>query len=99
MCGGDYCFDRTSSSDYPSRLSPGEPERYETIPGGDTRYQQATPTYWPNFGPDYDLQIGNGNGPPGTNGHCNQGGTYRGSPNVACGGNNWGHTDLEVWFI
>ena len=40
------------------------------------------------------------NGPPGYYGYCNQGNTYRGSPNAACGGHgNWGQTDLEVWFI
>jgi hypothetical protein len=34
----------------------------------------------------------------GTNGYCDQGTTYRGSRNAACGGHsNWAHTDLEVW--
>ena len=98
-CHSTYCVDHTSSSDYLYRLSPGEPERYETIPGGDTRYQVAKPTYWPTFGDGSDLFIGY-NGPPGTDGYCDQGQTYRGSPNAACGGErNWGHTDLEVWFI
>eukprot|EP01045_Picozoa_sp_COSAG04_P041312 COSAG04_NODE_12499_length_650_cov_0.346642_1_plen_102_part_10 len=65
------CFDHASSSDYLYRLSPGEPERYETIPGGDTdyMYQKAGPTYWPSFGGGVDLTIGY-NGPPGTNGYC-----------------------------
>ena len=96
----DYCYDRTSSSDYLYRLSPGEPERYEPIPGGVTVYQHADPTYWPEFGYGNDLYIG-GNGPPGgAGGMCYQGYTYRGSTNAACGGDsNWGHTDLEVWFI
>ena len=40
-CGSAYCYDRASSSDYLYRLSPGEPERYEVIPGGDAEYQQA----------------------------------------------------------
>ena len=97
--GSDGCYDQTSSSDYLYRLSPGEPERYEPIPGDNTRYQLATPTYWPHFGYGGDLEIGY-DGPPGTNGHCDQGVTYRGSPNAACGAQyNWGHTDLEVWFI
>ena len=106
----DWCYGETASSDYLYRLSPGEPERYEPIPGGDTRYQYAHPIGWPTFGSGYDLRIGY-NGPPGTNGYCDQGGTYRGSPNAACGGGwdgngkpceglgCWGHTDLEVWFI
>jgi hypothetical protein len=101
-CPGGFlgCTDHTSSSDYLYRLSPGEPERYETIPGGDTRYQRIDPTLWPVFGFSGDLTIGYGNGPPGPGGWCNQGHTYRGSPNAACGGDgNWGHTDLEVWFI
>ena len=92
------CYDRTSSSDYLYRLSPGEPERYEPIPGGRTWYQIVGPTRWPWFGSGYDLFIGYNNGPPGANGYCDQGATYRGSPNAACGGKyNWGHTDLEVW--
>jgi hypothetical protein len=102
-CNSDACYDLTSSNDYLYRLSPGEPERYETIPGGDTHYQWADPTAWPTFGGGneigYDLCTGY-NGPPGTLGYCNQGTTYRGSWNAACGGHaNWSHTDLEVWFI
>ena len=104
-CGSSDCEDYTSSSDYLYRLSPGEPERYETIPGGDTHYQETRPTYWPTFGyytgNGIDLTIGYNNGPPGgTDGYCDQGATYRGSTNAACGGyGNWGHTDLEVWFV
>ena len=91
-CGSD-CTDRTASSDYLYRLSPGDPERYEPT-GDDTYYQSASPTYWPIFGA---LAIGF-NGPPGTNGYCSQGTTSRGSNNEACGGTgNWDHTDLEVW--
>eukprot|EP01046_Picozoa_sp_COSAG06_P040517 COSAG06_NODE_4913_length_3867_cov_7.033439_3_plen_170_part_00 len=99
------CIDRTASSDYLYRLSPGDPERYEPT-GDDTWYQRAAPTFWPTFGYGTDLSIGEnngygngyGNGPPGTNSQCFQGVTYRGSTNEACGGaNNWGHTDLEVW--
>ena len=101
-CASSNCDDETSSSDYLYRLSPGEPERYEPIPGGDTTYQYAKPVYWPAFGTGGgDLAIGNNNGPPGgTRACCQQGSTYRGSPNAACGGyGNWGHTDLEAWFI
>ena len=96
--GSDGCDDHASSSNYLYRLSPGEPERYEPIPGGPAYYQDAYPNWWPQFGGN-DLAIGANDGPPGTNGFCDQGSTYRGSPNAACGGNygNWGHTDLEVW--
>jgi hypothetical protein len=98
-CRSDFCYDQTSSSDYIYRLSPGEPERYEPIPGGDDAYQHADPSYWPIFGNGNDLTIGF-NGPPGLYGHCDQGTTYRGSPNEACGGDrNWDHTDLEVWKL
>ena len=116
-CTSAYCFDRTSSSDYLYRLSPGEPERYETIPGGQRWYQVVNPSWWPRFGGESgygDLEISREqNGPPGIHGYCDQGHTYRGSPNAACGGGwdydgngkpceglgCWGHTDLEVWFI
>ena len=102
-CSSYNCRDHTSSSDYLYRLSPGEPERYEPIPGGDADYQYAAPSFWPNFG-YVELNIGWNDGPPGTGGCCDQGHTYRGSANAACGGDSnyigtWGHTDLEVWFI
>jgi hypothetical protein len=91
--------DQFASGDYIYRLSPGEPERYEPIPGRGTEYQNVAPVYWPFFGNGGgDLVIGY-TGPPGTHGRCTQGPTYRGSPNAACGGGmgTWGHTDLEVW--
>ena len=92
------CYDRTASSNYLYRLSPGEPEHYETIPQGGTEYQAVRPTWWQHFGNGVDLKIGD-NGPPGTSSSCPQeGSTYCGWDNAACGGNhNWGHTDLEVW--
>ena len=99
-CDSYFCYDHASSSDYLYRLSPGEPERYEPIPGGNTEYQWAWPTSWPTFGNGHDLTIGYDNSPPGTTGYCYQGTTYRGSHDAACGGRfNWGQTDLEVWFI
>jgi hypothetical protein len=64
-----------------------------------TWYQYAGPSEWPSWGHGYDLNMGNGNGPPGVNGYCDQGDTYAGSPNEACGGKwNWGPTDLKVWI-
>ena len=115
-CGSSYCYDTKASSDYLYRLSPGDPERYQPtgappVPGHSTYYQQVSPTAWPQFGNGQidgyyinDLCIGYG-GPPGTNGYCDQGQTYRGKPNAACGTGNsrgrqgtWGHTDVEVWY-
>jgi hypothetical protein len=94
-----YCTDRTASSDYLYRLSPGD-ERYEPT-GDNTYYQTAAPTQWPAFGGlhiGYQSYPGAYGGPPGANGACYQGNTYRGSTNEACGSaGNWGHTDLEVW--
>ena len=97
------CWDRTASSNYIYRLSPGDPERYEPT-GGNANYQMASP-YWPSFGStgsgvfwQGDLEFGGLGSEEG--GNCDhQGTTYRGSPNAACGNNHWGHTDLEVWGL
>ena len=91
-----WCFDRTSSSDYLYRLGPGEPERY--VPTGRDNYFQTSSMYWPAFGSNGgdELSIFGGGTVPESK--CNQGSTYDGIPNAACGGdNNWGRTDLEVW--
>ena len=104
--GTGYCYDRSASSDFLFRLQPGEPERFLPKGGtgyGATVYQTVDPSWWrwggDGFAEGNDLVMGH-DGPPGTDGYCDQGHTYRGSPNAACGGsNNWGHTDLEVWFI
>ena len=112
-CPGSYCVQktRTASDGFIFRLSPGAPERVLRIAGGNLFYQYARPDRWPAWGSGADLQIGWG-GPPGTHGHCNQGGTYLGGPNGVCGGyNNWGpganggaganaegRTDIEVWY-
>ena len=47
-----------------------------------------------------DLAIGWTSGAPGgSDGFCNQGGTYRGTRGEICGGRgNWGATDVEVWY-
>ena len=35
----------------------------------------------------------------GADGYCDQGATYAGAPNAACGGHlNWGATEMEVWY-
>ena len=103
-CGSGCCIDRSASSNFLFRLQPGEPERF--LPKGGTsddatRYQRVSQSDWPEWGWG-DLVMGNmgRNGPPGTSGFCDQGTTYAGRPNEACGGNrNWGPTDVEVWFL
>ena len=75
-----------------------EPERFGPT-GTDTYYQAVVPSYWSAWGGGDDLHMGQ-DGPPGTNGHCDQGSTYAGSPNQICGGEyNWGETQLEVWRL
>eukprot|EP01045_Picozoa_sp_COSAG04_P011133 COSAG04_NODE_709_length_10902_cov_2.887346_2_plen_127_part_00 len=97
-----YCIDRASSSDWLFGLWPGPPQRFEPT-GANTYYQFAAAVQWPQWGsrsdPAYaDLRIG-GSGAPGEHGACLQGRTYRGTPNEICGGNNnWGATDVEVWY-
>jgi hypothetical protein len=62
-----------------------------------TDFQFAAPSHWPEWGGGGDLRFGHG-GPPGTDATCNQGFTYAGLHNEACGGGyNWGKTELEVW--
>ena len=46
-----------------------------------------------------DLAIGYTPGAPGGEyGYCQQGTTYRGTDGEICGGDNWGATDVEVWY-
>ena len=46
----------------------------------------------------FDLSFGY-HGALGVNGNCDQGTTYEGAPNAACGGRlNWGATEMEVWY-
>ena len=59
---------------------------------------------WPSWGIDYghDLQFGS-SGALGQGAQCDQGRTYAGVPNDACGGYsgarpNWGATEMEVWY-
>ena len=96
---GDVCDDRTSSSDWLFGLWPGPPQRFEPT-GADTLYQSAHPDWWPSWGYGGDLRIGGDSGAPGgSDGSCHQGSTYRGTDGEICGGsNNWGATDVEVWY-
>ena len=98
-----YCYDRASSSDWLFGLWPGPPQRFEPT-GTDTDYQTVRADccpqwgYWGNH--NYgDLIVGTSGAPGGSGGHCGQGDTYRGAPREICGGNNnWGTTDVEVWY-
>ena len=94
------CYDRASSSDWLFGLWPGPPQRFE--PSGASNYhayQWVETESWPRWGLS-DLSIGSTSGAPGgSDGACNQGDTYRGTPNEICGGGgNWGATDVEVWY-
>ena len=95
------CYDRASSSDWLFGLWPGPPQRFEPT-GADTGYQDVGADFWPMWGSGgSDLSIGDSWGAPGagSHGHCNQGNTYRGTEGEVCGGNNnWGTTDVEVWY-
>ena len=93
-----YCYDQTSSSDWLFGLWPGPPQRFEPVCCG-TSYQYVNTDGWPIWGSGIDLEIGYTGAPGGSNGQCNQGGTYRGTDGEICGGNgNWGATDVEVWY-
>ena len=80
-------------------LGPGKPQRFSPN-GKNTNFQRAFS--WPHWGDGNasraDLSMGS-NGPPGTDGHCDQGTTYSGHRNQICGGDRgtWGETQLEVW--
>ena len=93
-----FCIDRASSSDWLFGLWPGPPQRFEPT-GADTGYQRVWADAWPAWGNGFDLAIGQTSGAPGgSDGYC-QGGTYRGTEGEICGGdNNWGATDVEVWY-
>ena len=95
------CADRASSSDWLFGLWPGPPQRFE--PNGFARdkpdYQFVSAGQWPEWGLNADLRIGDSGAPGGSDGRCDQGGTYRGTGGEICGGNyNWGATDVEVWY-
>ena len=104
-CSLDYCFDRHAASDFLFRLQPGEPQRF--LPSGDgVDYHMAARAGadgvgWPQWGGGPDLTMGYNDSPGGWGGWCDQGDTYAGSPNEACGGQppNWGRTEVEAWFL
>ena len=73
--------------------------------GHDTDYQYVREDFWPSWGGD-DLAIGESSGAPGgTEGSCqwgrpsSGGPTFRGRSGEVCGGQqNWGPTEVEVWY-
>ena len=96
-----------ASRDWLFTLGPEESARFaplgaasKPLPSGASSamdFQFSASSHWPEWGGGGDLRFGHG-GPPGTDATCNQGFTYAGSHNEACGGGyNWGKTDLEVW--
>ena len=96
---GDYATE--AAGDFLFRLGPGAgPVAYR--PTGDhTGYQLRGPGYWPIWGGyPYDLGFGySGALGQGNVARCDQGTTYAGEPNDACGGEgNWGATEMEVWY-
>ena len=94
-----WCYDHTSSSDWLFGLWPGPPQRFEPT-GADTDYQNVYADNWPGWGRNLaDLDIGHDGMPGGSYASCDQGGTYRGTLDEICGGlENWGMTDVEVWY-
>ena len=98
-CHGASCDDHTSSSSWLFGLGPGPPQRFEPTGTGAT-YQHVDADWWPKWGANgLDLTIGSSGAPGGEYGACVQGGTYRGTPGEICGGDqNWGATDVEVWY-
>ena len=91
----DYATE--AAGDFLFRLGPGAtPVAYRPT-GKYTYYQYRNPGRWPTWGGG-DLKFG-GSGALGHYARCNQGWTYAGETNDACGGDgNWGATEMEVWY-
>ena len=96
--GNDYATE--AAGDFLFRLGPGAgPVAYRPT-GDSTGYQLRDPAYWPNWGNGWDLVFGRyGALGQGRYAYCDQGYTYAGGTNDACGGHdNWGATEMEVWY-
>ena len=97
---GNNNYATEAAGDFLFRLGPGAgPVAYRPT-GDDTHYQYRYPGWWPRWGYPGDLEFGsNGALGQGTFAQCNQGHTYAGETNDACGGHgNWGATEMEVWY-
>ena len=89
-----------AAGDFLFRLGPGVgPVAYRPT-GKDTYYQRRDPGFWPIWGSGNDLAFGfDGALGQGGYAYCDQGVTYAGESNEACGGKgNWGATEMEVWY-
>jgi hypothetical protein len=101
-------WDTTATGDFLFRLGPGDAAAYRPTGGSEAvanKYQDRAPSYWPNWGHGRDLSfglagpLGHGHATKGSHALCDQGTTYKGAPNAACGGDdNWGATEMEVWY-
>ena len=94
-----YDFATEAAGDFLFRLGPGAgPVAYRPT-GKNTNYQRRDPGRWPIWGSG-DLGFGvSGALGQGSSAFCDQGSTYAGEPNDACGGGgNWGATEMEVWY-
>jgi hypothetical protein len=99
-------YDRNGAGDFLFRLGrdikvqpwyDGVPTIYSAT-GDDTGYQWRDPSWWPMWGSNGDLNFGYKKA-LGDGGHCDQGLTYRGHKNDACGSDgSWGATEMEVWY-
>ena len=64
-----------------------------------TGHATLVPRLWPQWGGQPDLLFGDQGALGQHSAHCNQGTTYAGETNDACGGDgNWGATEMEVWY-
>jgi len=84
-------------------LGPREPKVYSTKRGS-TKYQwRDSRSFYPSWGSGakggFDLTFGNGELGKLRAGCGEQGSSYEGKPNEVCGGDNWGKTEMEVWYI
>ena len=88
-----------ATGDFLFRLGPGAtPVAYRPT-GKDTDYQYRGPQNWPRWGSGLDLTFGWSGALGQDFAYCNQGYTYAGETNDACGGDgNWGATKMEVWY-
>ena len=105
-CSNGFDWATEAEGDFLFRLGPGAgPVAYRPT-GDDTRYQVRGPGYWPRWGRRHlsepggnDLSFGAYGALGQSNARCNQGNTYAGGTNDACGGRgNWGATEMEVWY-
>ena len=96
---GGYKYAREAAGDFLFRLGPGATPVAYRPSGKATFYQYRGPGAWPAWGSGGDLDFGNYGALGQSHAYCNQGNTYAGHYNDACGGdNNWGATEMEVWY-